>query len=57
MLVLLLREIVTGNVALACVFESTLEGEPTLTVAWAQALPVNMRTPATAIRQARANSW
>src|SRR5215472_5737783 len=53
-LVGLLREIVTGNVAVAWIVESTLEGAPTLTVACARALPANTRAPATAARQVRA---
>src|SRR5438477_2611330 len=56
MLVAELREIVTGNVALACALDSTLDGAPTLTVAWPQALPAHKRAPATADRQARANN-
>src|SRR5262249_8158960 len=54
MLVELERVIVTGNVALAWVLLNTLEGAPTLTTAWANALPVRARTAARASGRKRA---
>src|SRR5262245_47503058 len=56
MLVALVRLTVTGNVALACVLLSTLEGAPTLTTACAHADPASNREPAAAVRQARVST-
>src|SRR5262245_22583529 len=53
MLVALERVIVTGNVAVACAFDSTLDAAPTLTTAWAEAVLSNAKNPASANRNAR----
>jgi len=53
MLVGLERAMVTGNVALACVLEITLDGTPTLTTAWAETLLPRTTNPASAKSIAR----